>query len=108
MHYRLNLQSWLPLAEQREINNLLVGFGQTMCKPIGPKCNLCELSAKGLCPSARTDIKESPSKAKKVKKVDTDAGVGVGPGEESGYADARSGLTGGAEIEMALEEMDEK
>lgn len=30
-----------------DLNELLVSFGQTVCKPIGPKCSIC--SVKGLC-----------------------------------------------------------
>ncbi|EIN07891.1 DNA glycosylase [Punctularia strigosozonata HHB-11173 SS5] len=50
---RLNLQSWLPKELHPEINHMLVGFGQTVCLPIGPRCDLCELPGKNLCPSAR-------------------------------------------------------
>ncbi|KAH9914519.1 DNA glycosylase [Epithele typhae] len=54
----LNLQSWLPRELHPEINHLLVGFGQTICAPTGPKCDQCELSElDGLCPSARKGIK---------------------------------------------------
>ncbi|KAH9842466.1 DNA glycosylase [Rhodofomes roseus] len=49
---RLNLQSWLPLELHPEINALLVGFGQTICLPVGPRCDTCKLND-GLCPSAR-------------------------------------------------------
>lgn len=31
-----------------ELNELLVRFGQTICKPIGPKCDICILSS--ICP----------------------------------------------------------
>jgi endonuclease-3 len=31
---------------------LLVGFGQTICLPVGRKCGDCKLSERGLCPSA--------------------------------------------------------
>ncbi|OSD02120.1 DNA glycosylase, partial [Trametes coccinea BRFM310] len=58
---RLNLQSWLPLELHPEINHLLVGFGQTICSPVAPKCDQCELSD-GLCPSARKIVKGSSSK----------------------------------------------
>lgn len=34
---RLNLESWLPKEHHREINHILVGFGQTICRPVGPK-----------------------------------------------------------------------
>ncbi|KAF8801416.1 DNA glycosylase [Phlegmacium glaucopus] len=50
---RLNLQSWLPKELHGEINHLLVGFGQVICLPVGPRCDVCDLSTKGLCPSAQ-------------------------------------------------------
>ncbi|EUC66053.1 endonuclease III [Rhizoctonia solani AG-3 Rhs1AP] len=49
---RLNLQSWLPRNLHAPINPLLVGFGQIICLPVGPRCDSCLLSAQGLCPSA--------------------------------------------------------
>jgi hypothetical protein len=67
---RLNLQSWLPLELHPEINHMLVGFGQvslrtpctiknlfkrllqTVCLPVKPRCGDCDLSSRGLCPSA--------------------------------------------------------
>ncbi|CAE7141274.1 unnamed protein product [Rhizoctonia solani] len=48
---RLNLQSWLPRNLHAPINPLLVGFGQVICLPVGPRCDACALS-QGLCPSA--------------------------------------------------------
>ncbi|PPQ78354.1 hypothetical protein CVT25_011637 [Psilocybe cyanescens] len=51
---RLNLQSWLPKELYGDINHMLVGFGQVICLPVGPRCDMCDLSTKGLCPSART------------------------------------------------------
>ncbi|KAF9032974.1 DNA glycosylase [Panaeolus papilionaceus] len=50
---RLNLQSWLPKELYRDINHMLVGFGQVICPAVAPRCDECELSRKGLCPSAR-------------------------------------------------------
>ena len=49
---RAALESWLPKERWHDINRLLVGFGQTICLPVGRKCGDCTLSAKGLCPSA--------------------------------------------------------
>jgi endonuclease-3 len=48
---RKALQSWLPRDRWHDINNLLVGFGQTICLPVGRKCGECKLADKGLCPS---------------------------------------------------------
>ncbi|KAL4263582.1 Endonuclease III [Pleurotus pulmonarius] len=50
---RLNLQSWLPAEFHREINHLLVGFGQVVCLPVGPRCGDCTLSTQRTCPSAQ-------------------------------------------------------
>lgn len=59
---RKALQSWLPKDHWHDINNLLVGHGQTICLPVGRKCGECKLAGKGLCPSAVV------GKAIKVKK----------------------------------------
>ncbi|KAF9480900.1 DNA glycosylase, partial [Pholiota conissans] len=50
---RLNLQSWLPKDLWRDINHMMVGFGQVICQPGGTRCDYCDLSTKGLCPGAR-------------------------------------------------------
>ena len=42
------LQTWLPEEKWGAINGLLVGFGQTVCKPIGPRCYECKI--KDICP----------------------------------------------------------
>ncbi|OCH86194.1 DNA glycosylase [Obba rivulosa] len=55
---RLNLQSWLPSELHPEINPLLVGFGQMICLPVNPRCDMCELST-GLCPSARKVVRRT-------------------------------------------------
>lgn len=49
---RAALESWLPKDRWHDINNLLVGFGQTICLPVGKKCGECMLADRGLCPSA--------------------------------------------------------
>ncbi|KAF8352210.1 DNA glycosylase, partial [Amanita rubescens] len=61
---RLNLQSWLPIELHPEINHLLVGFGQTICLPTGPRCGSCILSENKLCPSAK---KSGVSTSKKTR-----------------------------------------
>lgn len=38
---RKALESWLPVDRWIEINWLLVGFGQQICLPVGPKCGEC-------------------------------------------------------------------
>lgn len=49
---RAALESWLPRDRWKEINWLLVGFGQTVCLPVGRRCGECELGLRGLCKSA--------------------------------------------------------
>lgn len=62
---RAALESWLPKERWHDINNLLVGFGQTICLPVGRKCGECKLAYRGLCPSAVV------GKSAKVKKEAT-------------------------------------
>ncbi|KAF8875699.1 DNA glycosylase [Infundibulicybe gibba] len=62
---RLNLQSWLPKELHPEINHMLVGFGQVMCLPMGPRCDECDVRAAGLCPSARTGSSAKGTKKRK-------------------------------------------
>ena len=50
---RLELESWLPKDKWAAINPLLVGFGQTLCAPIGPGCERCPVNAAGLCPTGK-------------------------------------------------------
>lgn len=61
---RLNLQSWLPKDLHGAINPLLVGFGQTVCLPVGPRCGKCTLSVGKLCPSAKVGKTASPRKGR--------------------------------------------
>lgn len=49
---RATLEAWLPREKWHKINHLLVGFGQTVCLPVGRKCWECDLAKEGLCPSA--------------------------------------------------------
>ncbi|KAK4053685.1 alpha,alpha-trehalase nth1 [Microbotryomycetes sp. JL201] len=70
---RLNLESWLPKALHPKINHMLVGFGQMICKPIGPRCDLCSLAqAPRLCPSASRSTKNM-KKSSSVSPVKRDA-----------------------------------
>lgn len=48
---RVGLEKWLPKEHWREANHMLVGFGQTLCKPVGPDCKNCLVN--DLCPSAK-------------------------------------------------------
>lgn len=48
---RLNLQSWLPSELHKPINPMMVGFGQIICLPVGPRCDVCLLGKRKMCPS---------------------------------------------------------
>ena len=72
---RKTLQGWLPRERWHEINHLLVGFGQTICLPVGRKCGECALSERGLCPSAVVQKKTVVKRAK--KEVKEEGGEGV-------------------------------
>ena len=72
---RLMLEAWLPKEKWHEINHLLVGFGQTICLPVGRKCRECQLSEKGLCPSAVVESRKQT--VKRMKKDIADAGNGT-------------------------------
>lgn len=54
------LQTWLPKEYWATINKTLVGFGQMMCLPIGPKCKECP--AAHICPASSVP---RPSKREK-------------------------------------------
>ncbi|ESP01460.1 hypothetical protein LOTGIDRAFT_95778, partial [Lottia gigantea] len=56
---RKALEDWLPRELWREANHLLVGFGQTICLPVTPRCAEC--LNQNICPSA---FKKSPKKTK--------------------------------------------
>ncbi|KAH0992297.1 hypothetical protein GBA52_003780 [Prunus armeniaca] len=57
------LQLWLPKEEWDPINPLLVGFGQTVCTPLRPRCGVCSVSE--FCPSAFKEASSPSSKSKK-------------------------------------------
>lgn len=65
---RKYLESWLPQDYWREINHLLVGFGQTICTPTWPKCDQCYNNT--ICPSANS-YKNASAGKKTIKKADT-------------------------------------
>lgn len=65
---RAALEAWLPKDKWHHINHLLVGFGQTICLPVGRKCGECALAERGLCPGA---VVAKGTKAKKVVKKET-------------------------------------
>lgn len=71
---RAALESWLPRDKWHDINNLLVGFGQTICLPVGRKCGDCKLADRGLCPSAVVAKKTKIKKEGAVVKIEAPDG----------------------------------
>ncbi|KAK7112932.1 hypothetical protein V1264_012306 [Littorina saxatilis] len=49
---RKALEEWLPREHWSEINHILVGFGQTICSPVAPKCVGCLNN--DICPYAKS------------------------------------------------------
>jgi len=47
---RKQLQKWVPKDKWKQVNHMLVGFGQTICKPIAPNCKGCKINDS--CPKA--------------------------------------------------------
>ena len=52
---RMQLEQWLPREYWGVVNVLLVGFGQKVCLPIGPRCSDCRVNA--LCPTGRANLR---------------------------------------------------
>ncbi|KAH9842465.1 DNA glycosylase [Rhodofomes roseus] len=50
---RSNLEGWLPEDLRPTFTKLFVGFGQTICLPVRPRCESCGLND-GLCPTGST------------------------------------------------------
>jgi endonuclease III len=50
-----SLQKLLPKEKWADVNDLLVGFGQVVCKPIRPQCEKCSASSE--CPTGRKKLK---------------------------------------------------
>lgn len=63
---RKALENWLPRELWSEVNHLLVGFGQQICKPVKPQCPtclnymLCPFGAKYVADELKTE--KSPKK----------------------------------------------
>mmetsp|Transcript_19627 Transcript_19627/g.31156 ORF Transcript_19627/g.31156 Transcript_19627/m.31156 type:complete len:120 (-) Transcript_19627:84-443(-) len=51
---RKALETWLPREHWAEINPMLVGLGQTICKARKPLCSKCNV--KDLCPYALATV----------------------------------------------------
>ena len=57
---RTELESWLPKKFWGDINPLLVGFGQVICVPKAPNCDICTLGINKLCKGANKKLLNTP------------------------------------------------
>nr|CAB3264467.1 endonuclease III-like protein 1 [Phallusia mammillata] len=53
---RQGLEDWLPREYWKEVNWLLVGFGQQVCLPVSPKCEFCLNNQ--ICPASTAKSKK--------------------------------------------------
>lgn len=61
------LEAWLPRDRWREINHMLVGFGQSVCLPRGRKCGECSLAETGWCRAAWVGVPKAKRKVVVIK-----------------------------------------
>ena len=57
---RKQLENWLPKDKWEDINDLLVGFGQTICSALRPKCGECLLNK--ICEIGIENLQNPPKK----------------------------------------------
>ncbi|KAJ2871041.1 alpha,alpha-trehalase nth1 [Coemansia aciculifera] len=69
------LESWMPRSLWRELNPLLVGLGQTVCRAIGPKCGECPVSQ--YCPSSLQPRSRSTSRGASVDRSKLRSAAGI-------------------------------
>lgn len=70
----MQLESWLPTELWRDINGLLVGFGQTVCEPLRPKCDICTINQR--CPASsvkRSLAAKAAAEKRRIKSAARDA-----------------------------------
>jgi len=65
---RKQIQSFLPQSVWGDLNLILVVHGQTICKPVKPRCWECKVA--GLCLTGQEYLANNPAKkTKKIKKT---------------------------------------
>ncbi|KAI4118500.1 MAG: hypothetical protein LQ338_007397 [Usnochroma carphineum] len=74
---RKALESWLPREKWHEINHMLVGFGQTLCLPVGRRCGECTLSTRGLCPGAVAEKNTTVVKRRREREIVGEVGGAI-------------------------------
>lgn len=100
---RIALEAWLPREKWREINWLLVGFGQTVCPSVGRRCGECEVGLTGLCGAADRGKVAAGRRVKMEAVVKVDEG-GVKPEGEKVKPEGDMKVEG---VEVKVEEGEE-
>ncbi len=59
------LQNLFPRRNWSQVNQVLVGFGQTICRPVHPKCGECVLQK--TCPSSTVGARSSRPREKAIE-----------------------------------------
>lgn len=76
-----------------------MGFGQVVCVPVGPRCDLCDLGKARLCPSYRKVDPKSAATRKQVVLLPESDEEG-----EKGENEAKDGAEGATPaVEVAIE-----
>ena len=77
------LEAWVPFDRWRRVNGMLVGFGQTVCKPIGPRCYECQI--RKLCPMKGKTPQPSASRAASLVNTKRKRDADDSDGDDSEY-----------------------
>ncbi len=99
------LRAKLPERYWRQINSLLVAFGQGLCKPLRPACDICPLA--GICPQLGVTPRRLPGKPRQASSREPLRLVswnvnGIRAVEKKGFLDF---VTGFAPDILALQEI---
>lgn len=66
---RVELEKWLPQKYWKQINPLLVGFGQVVCVPKANNCDICTLGKYKFCSLANRKLINKPMDEKRLEKL---------------------------------------
>lgn len=112
------LEAWLPRERWREINHLLVGFGQSVCLPRGRKCGECSLAKTGWCREAWVGVpkkkrmvvvkEQGGREVKEEIKMDREGGIKEETKTMLGGPDGQSLARKRRKIKVEIKEEDEE
>jgi exodeoxyribonuclease III len=92
------LRKKLPGKYWKKVNSILVAFGQSICKPVGPRCDICQLVEK--CPALGVKPRRVSIARNSLKLISWNVN-GLRAAEKKGFIDVMQGL--GPDI-MAIQE----